>query len=254
MDIRSFSAAVALAGQEGPEDIFASLLLSRAEFFVAADGGADGLLRRGFCPDLVIGDFDSLEGGLERRFDASTDLRTFPCDKSHTDGELALSAAVLHALGKQIPEDEFELYAKFDQCDDLTGVSLLFLNYFGSRHDHTMANFALAVLAAQRGADVYMTDGTTLVRVIAGPISLAPVFHRAFFARAGERLFLFSVQPLDDVSGLTIEGLQWELDDASLPRTRALALSNRAQTNHPDNVRLRCGRGALALFTFPADL
>ncbi len=254
MGIPSFDAVIALAGRQGPEDIFASLLLSRATFIAAADGGADYVMRLGLLPDLVIGDFDSIEGGRDRRFTAPTETIFFPVDKYHTDGELALAAAVLHIIGKPLPQDEFELYSTFEQCNNFSGITLLFLNYFGSRHDHTMANVALAVLAARRGADVFLTDGTTLGRVAVGPMTLSPVFHRDFFARAGDRPFLFSAQALDDVSGLTLEGLRWELNDANLTPARSLALSNRAHTNHPDEVRLRCHRGTLALFTFPANL
>lgn len=55
----------------------------------------------GISPDLVIGDFDSIENDFERRMLASTKLMVFPVDKNHTDGELALAAAVLHSLGEK---------------------------------------------------------------------------------------------------------------------------------------------------------
>ena len=184
MNIRSFDAAIALAGCQGPEDIFASLLLSQTKYIIAADGGADCVTRLGFHPDLVIGDFDSIENDFERRMLASTKLMVFPVDKNHTDGELALAAAVLHSLGEKIPQDEFELYEKFDRCDDLTGVSLLFVNYFGSRHDHTIANLALAALAARRSRRLFV-DGTTLGRIVAQVPNARTVFHRDCFARAG---------------------------------------------------------------------
>ncbi|HHW94047.1 MAG TPA: thiamine diphosphokinase [Clostridiaceae bacterium] len=255
MSIVSFDAVVALAGRQASEDIFTSLLLSQATLIVAADGGADCVIRLGYVPNLVVGDFDSIEGGRKRLLHESTKKMVFSADKSHTDGELALAVAVLRSLGKKIPEEEFALYAEFKACGDLTGMSLLFLNCFGSRQDHTLANIALAVLAARRGANVFMTDGMTLGRVIVGPRTLIPVFHRDYFVRAGSRRFLFSAQPLDDrVSGLTIKGLRWELVDVSLPLTRALALSNYAHTNHPDNVRIDCRQGTLALFTFPETL
>ena len=53
MSCRTFDAAIALAGRQGPEDIFASLLLSQAKYIVAADGGADCINRLGFSPDLL---------------------------------------------------------------------------------------------------------------------------------------------------------------------------------------------------------
>ncbi len=252
MAIPWLDAVVALAGRRGSEDIFASLMLERAKQIIAADGGADHVIRLGFQPDLVVGDFDSIEGGIERSFHPSTKTRVFPFDKDYTDGELALAVAVLQAFGEEIPHDEDDLYTQFIEHEDLSGISLLFFNCFGSRQDHTIANLALTVLAARRGADVFMTDGTTLGRVISGPITLSPVFHRDCFARAGKRRFLFSAQPLDDgVLGLTIKGLRWEIDDVTLPLTRALALSNYARSNHPDNVRVDCRQGTLALFTFP---
>jgi thiamine pyrophosphokinase len=255
MAIPWFDAVVALAGRQGPEDIFASLLLERAKQIVAADGGADHVIRLGFQPDLVVGDFDSIEGGTDRSFYKSTKTMIFPIEKDYTDGELALAFAVLQALGEEVSNDVDDLYAQFIEHEDLSEISLLFLNCFGSRQDHTIANLALTVLAARRGADVFMTDGTTLGRVISGPITLSPVFHHECFARAGKRRFLFSAQPLDDgVLGLTIKGLRWEVNDVTLPLTRALALSNYASTNHPDNVKVDCRQGTLALFTFPETI
>lgn len=255
MAVPPFDAVIALAGQPGPDDLFASLLLSRARRIISADGGADRAARLGFVSDYIVGDFDSIADGDARATAASAKHFRFPRDKDHTDGELALAAAVLLSSGKHVPDDEYELYRQFDAIGDLRGMSLLFLNYFGSRHDHTLANMALALLASRRRADVFLTDGTTLGRLVTGPACLRPVFPSDCFVRAGERAFLFSVLPLDDrVDGLTLRGLRWELDNARLPLTRALALSNRAPAGYPDCASLALERGTVALFTFPEDL
>ncbi len=255
MAIQTFDAVIALAGQQAADDIFASLLLSQSKRLIAADGGADHIMTLGYTPHYVVGDFDSIEGGKKREFSKTTNILKFPTDKYHTDGELALSVAVLLALGKPIPSDEFDLYDQFDRTEKLNGITLLFLNYFGSRHDHTLANIALSLLASRRGADVFLTDGTTLGRLVTGPAKRYPVFSSDYFSQAGDRRFLFSAQPLDDVvEGLTLKGLQWELHDVKLPLTRSLALSNRSETNYPDCVNVQVDRGTLALFTFPEDL
>src|SRR5215218_7958057 len=68
--------------------------IDAADIVIAADGGAQPLLRGGRLPDLVIGDMDSLGAdALETLAARGVQLRRYPRAKDETDLELAL----LHA-------------------------------------------------------------------------------------------------------------------------------------------------------------
>lgn len=265
MEEVTFDALIALAGSEGPFDHFTAWALDRSALLVAADGGSDCLLRRGYRPNLVAGDLDSLSAGSREILPAETILLEYPQDKDYTDGELATAAAVLLAGGAHSDDRAFSaqdggetLYRAF-KTTNLIGRSFIFLNHCGIRCDHALANIALARLLVVEGARVYMTDGTTLSRILIGPASIDRVFPASCFDRAREespgQTFLFSALPLDDrVGGLTVTGLRWGLDRAELRRGRSLALSNRAEGPYPDQVSLELETGTVMLFTYPQGL
>ncbi len=85
-------------GPFGRRDL--ALCLSRAPVPVAADGGADALLRFGVMPQAVIGDFDSLSA--QARSDIPQDRQHVLHEQTTTDFDKALRsvmAPVVLALG-----------------------------------------------------------------------------------------------------------------------------------------------------------
>ena len=85
-------------GPFGRRDL--SLCLSRAPVAVAADGGADRLLRLGTMPQAVIGDFDSISASARARIAA--DRQHVLAEQATTDFDKALrsiSAPLVLALG-----------------------------------------------------------------------------------------------------------------------------------------------------------
>lgn len=261
----SIDALIALAGSEGSPDFFASWMASHSRLLLAADGGADSLIRLGFVPDYLVGDFDSISKKTKEVLPATTVRIGLARDKDFTDGELATAAAVLLTQDKDLKNPAFldpdghALYRAFDEQADLTGKSYGFLNYRGDRTDHVLANMALARLLALRGATVFLTDGVTLGRIVRGPAELDRVFPKDCFDGAqgmspGKR-FLFSALPLDEkVTGFHLRGLNWELEDVRLPMGRSLALSNRSAGLYPTEASIRLEEGTVLLYTFPEDL
>lgn len=260
MPLLQFDALIALAGSEGPSDYFASLMLEHSGLLIAADDGARALLDRGYAPDILAGDLDSLPDEDLRALPAKTRIVRFSPDKDYTDGELSAALAVTRLLEIPAPkEDPQALYDAFMEVSDLSGLSFVFLNPWGIRPDHSLANLDLARLLALRGGEIYLTDGTSLARIIAGPFSSPALFSSELFRQAKKldqnRDFQFSVLAMDDqVRGLTVRGLKWELNNKKMPRGRSLGIGNRARGSYPDEVFLSLEEGTVISFVYPAGL
>lgn len=64
-------------------------------FVLAADGGARTALAFGLQPDVVIGDFDSIDAATRRQLERrSVPFETYPREKDATDGQLAVERAL----------------------------------------------------------------------------------------------------------------------------------------------------------------
>ena len=85
--------ALIITGGECPPVRFLRGLASGADLVIAADSGLDAAFKAGIEPDLVVGDFDSLEDrSLLDRIPAGK-KKEYPVDKDDTDTELAIKAA-----------------------------------------------------------------------------------------------------------------------------------------------------------------
>jgi thiamine pyrophosphokinase len=143
-------------GPFGQRDL--NLCLSRAPIAVAADGGADRMLRLGMVPEAVIGDFDSISEAARSRI-PSKNQYLVP-DQSTTDFDKSLRAIV----------------APF----------VLALGFAGARLDHGLA--AMHTLVSHPGQRCILLGPSDLA--FAAParleLSLAP----------GEPLSLFPMAPV----------------------------------------------------------
>jgi len=162
---------------------------------ICADGGARHIHALGLTPDLIVGDMDSLSGELQRDFvmKGSRIIR-YPETKDETDSELALQMAFM------MTPDEIRIYGAL-----------------GARIDHTLANLTLLAAAADRGIKTRLLDEwceIILVRqaaVIEGEI--------------GQTVSLLAFGA--DVKGVTLEGFEYPLSNATITLARPIGVSNR---------------------------
>ncbi|WP_103256649.1 thiamine diphosphokinase [Tabrizicola aquatica] len=170
-------AGVTLAGGGpfGRRDL--AFCLVRAPVAVAADGGADGLLRLGVMPEAVIGDFDSLSSA----------------------GRAAIPAGRQHRVAEQATTD-------FDKAlRSVEAPFVLALGFAGARLDHGLAAMNTLVTRAERRC---ILVGPKDVAFAAPPrleLDLAP----------GEPLSLFPMARVSGISrGLEwpIDGLDFAPD------------------------------------------
>ncbi|MBR9765168.1 MAG: thiamine diphosphokinase [Rhodobacteraceae bacterium] len=168
---------VALVGGGAVPGAVSERILALCGPVVAADGGAETLLRRGRMPDAVIGDMDSLGVSWARR----------------------LPASALHPVAEQESTD-------FEKC--LTRIEaplVIGTGFLGPRADHMLA--ALSVLARFPDRPCLLASESDLAFLCPPELALErPV---------GERFSLFPMGPVTGRSqGLTwpIDGLDFAPD------------------------------------------
>jgi hypothetical protein len=117
----------------GAGDFFTDININAGDIIIAADGGYDSLVSRGYVPSILIGDFDSITSAIPNGI---TTVK-HPKEKDETDMFLAYLEGV--RLG----------YTEF-----------VMLGATGGRLDHTYANLALLLYAKE----MYdLTEGLTNV-------------------------------------------------------------------------------------------
>jgi len=172
--------------------------ITDTDYIICADGGYDTLRSIGMTPHAVIGDGDS-SASLRDNMDAGllngVTVVSMSCEKDHTD----VNAATDYAL-------------------DLGYTSFLYLCCTGNRFDHTIANVFMLERLADRDASGAIADEKNYVQLHAGGIKIFPELPDFKY---------FSIIAIDPViSGVTLKGLKYPLNNAQLYRNEPIGVSN----------------------------
>jgi len=183
--------------------------LRPGDHLIGADGGTRHILALDLVPDAVVGDLDSLEPQTVAALIAQgIDVERYPVAKDQTDLELAIERG-LRAGASEI----------------------LLLGALGGRLDQTLANL---LILAQRNWPI--------------PLRLAEGNQLAQVLRSGETLTLsaapgstVSAIPLSaEVTGITYDGLEYPLQDATLAIGSTRGVSN-VVASSPATVTIKEG-------------
>lgn len=175
---------------------------------LAADGGANHLGRIGLRPEAVIGDLDSISAGI--RAWVGEDRMIDRPDQDRTDLDKALEYAF----------------------SDLGLEGLTVLGATGGRLDHAAGNLGLLARRAM-GEQLRFVDADNLIIAVEGEVALDGV--------AGETWSFFTFDPGVRVS---LEGVEWPVNDVALDLGTAPSISNRASS---DRVMVRATGGAVVV-------
>ena len=191
---------VIFANGELPDLASARALLQPGDYLIAADGGANHLMKMGILPEVVIGDLDSVdEDILFELTTAEVNIEQYSEDKDETDIELALQYAV-----------------------ELGAASILIVGALGGRLDQTLANLSILTDPLLPKIDIRLDDGV----------------EEVFFCRAssnkgrqvevqGRSVDTVSLIPWHGpVDGVATEGLQWPLYGEKLFPEKSRGVSN----------------------------
>jgi len=189
-------------------------LLQADDYLIAADGGANHLMKMGILPEVVIGDLDSIdEDILFELTTAEVNIEQYSEDKDETDIELALRYAV-----------------------ELRPSSILIVGALGGRLDQTLANLSILTDPALPGIDIRLDDGVEeafFCRASATNGGQAEVW-----GRSGDTISLIPWN--GPVEGVVTEGLQWPLYSETLYPDKTRGVSN-VMLNDSASVRIQSG-------------
>ena len=159
------------------------------DVLIAADGGLKNLEPLPLVPDVILGDFDSLGYVPEG-------AEVYPVEKNDTDSLLAIKK------GLELGCDTFYLYGALE----------------GKRLDHLMANFQALQFLSEQGCRGYLVGRRQIATAITNSQLVIPPYF-------GDYLSVFCMGK--DATGVTIQGAQYELDNATLTSGFPLGVSNR---------------------------
>ncbi len=186
--------AIIFANGNAPDPDVVKRWTTQAELIIAADGGARNALSAGVVPHVVIGDLDSLTDLDRAQLDRSgVQFFVYPTRKDYTDLELALR------------------YARKQQATEIIIFSAL-----GGRWDQSLANLMLLTLPELEHVPIRVVDHSLSIQVIREQAEIT--------GRVGDTLSLIALK--GDAYGVTIDGCEYPLNDATLPFGATLGISN----------------------------
>lgn len=201
-----------VAASEFNKKVFAKMHAEGAfDYVMAVDGGYSHLQGLGVCPDIVIGDFDSIK-------EEPRGIRTckFPVDKDDSDLQLAMRRL-------QIQEAE----------------RVFIFGALGGRLDHLLSNLRVCARQAKGTQEIVLVGIRETVYILIGGNAWE---LDAGEIEAGKTLSIMQIE--GPVQGLFVRGLKWEGDDLNITDKPSLCLSN-VTTDEPILIGLDAGKIAI---------
>lgn len=168
---------------------------NKDSYIIGVDRGLDSLHSLQIHPNLVVGDFDSVDNGIRAIYAGSPGAIVLNPKKDYTDTHVA----VLEALKRK------------PACIRILGAT-------GTRLDHVMGNLALLKLCLLQGVEAVIVDEHNRVRMI----------DRQFRIRKNLQYgkYISCIPFSDRVEGLTISGFQYNLEKATIIKEETIGISN----------------------------
>ena len=179
------------------------------DYRIAADGGARHLEALGLTPDVIVGDLDSIDPSLLAQLRGQgAAVEKHPAAKDATDLELALERAVRDGARE-----------------------ILLFGAVGGRLDQTLAN--LLILAQQNWTvPLAIVEGDQLARVLRGRQSVTLTGPTGGYVSA--------VALSEEVTGVTYQGLEYPLENATLRLGSTRGVSNTLASS-PAQISIESG-------------
>lgn len=167
------------------------------DYLICADHGLEIADRLGLTPNLLVGDFDSVDPVIFSHYEKKEGIKIirFQPEKDNTDTDLAMRFAIEYK-----PEE------------------ILLFGAFGTRLDHTLANIGLLTQAIEKGIKAVLWDTYNRISMI----------RDICYLRKKEAFGKFiSLLPFGgDAENVTLKGFKYPLQNGTLVSGSSLGISN----------------------------
>lgn len=181
------------------EDAFVGRMIESnlPDTIIAVDKGMDFFYRNQRMPDVIIGDFDSVDSESLHYFREQPEIRMIELNpvKDDTDTEAAIRYALAHGAEK-----------------------ITLLGATGSRLDHVLGNVELLGIGMRAGVPIVMTDPHNRIRMTDSGITLKK--------KTQHGTYVSLIPYTEKVEHLTLRGFKYPLTDAVLTGFCSLGVSN----------------------------
>ncbi len=182
------------------------------DYIICADGGTNTAWEAGIIPDLVMGDFDSVDKSILKKLEnEKTKFIEFSSEKDESDLELAVLKAAT-----------------------LTPSEIIIFGALGKRLDHILGNLILLTIPLEAGIKGYILEEEYEIYLIDNDIEVE--------RGRNSILSLFPLTPV--VQGVETWGLKYPLMKEELYLGRSRGLSNEFAEN---KARIKIKEGKLLI-------
>ena len=183
-------------GQFEEETIKEYLNQHQFDYTLTVDGGTAYAKKLGITPNLILGDFDTLDQDiLEEYQKQGVVIQSFPPEKDYTDTHLALAIAL-----------------------ERNPSSITIFAGTGTRMDHTLANIGLLTLAVEKGVSAEIIDAHNRIRMIRDRLVLKKEEVRGKYVSL--------IPYTEKVEGVNLTGFRYPLYNAVLTTGVSQGISN----------------------------
>lgn len=186
--------ALVISGGKPPSQELIYEELKDSSLLIAVDSGANVLYNLGIAPDLILGDFDSIDKEVLEYFKAKdADIVKYPPEKDFTDSEIAINLLI---------ERNYH--------------EIVLLGCTGSRMDHFLGNLGLLKKCLLCKVKATIKDDNNSIFITDRPLILK-----------GKPKQIISFQAFgEEVSDFTIKNARYPLNNYNLKIGDPLTVSN----------------------------
>lgn len=201
--------AVVLGGASVTDYRFIKKMTADADLIVCCDSGMGHARKMELVPNYIVGDFDSVQKEDLDFFRAmEIPIEQFPTEKDETDMQIGISL-----------------------CIEKGADELVIVGGIGSRFDHTFANVQLLMGLLKKGVSTKLINEHNVIELLDKSTTL--------HGTVGE---LLSTLPLSScVEGLTLEGVQYPLENRDLYLDDTLVAVSNVFAKETVNISFRSG-------------